>query len=26
VRLSDPGEVDDLMTADEYEDLLAEEE
>jgi glycine cleavage system H protein len=26
VRLSDPGEVDDLMTAEEYEDLLAEEE
>ena len=26
VRLSDSGEVDDLMTAEEYEDLLAEEE
>jgi len=26
VRLSDPGEVDDLMTAEEYEDMLAEEE
>ena len=26
VRLSDPGEVDDLMTSEEYEDLLAEEE
>jgi glycine cleavage system H protein len=26
VRLSDPGEVDDLMTAEEYEDLLAEDE
>jgi len=26
VRLSDPGEIDDLMTAEEYEGLLAEEE
>jgi glycine cleavage system H protein len=26
VRLSDPGELDDLMTAEEYEELLAEEE
>jgi glycine cleavage system H protein len=26
VRLSDAGEVDDLMSVDEYEDLLAEEE
>ena len=26
VRLSDPAEIDDLMTADEYDDLLAEEE
>jgi glycine cleavage system H protein len=26
VRLSDTGEVDDLMSAEEYEDLLAEEE
>jgi glycine cleavage system H protein len=26
VRLSDPGEIDDLMTAEEYEELLAEEE
>jgi glycine cleavage system H protein len=26
VRLSDPGELDDLMTAEEYEEFLAEEE
>ncbi|OFV82877.1 MAG: glycine cleavage system protein H [Acidobacteria bacterium RBG_16_64_8] len=26
VRLSDPGEVDDLMTAEDYEEMLAEEE
>jgi len=26
VRLSDPGEVDDLMTAEEYDEFLAEEE
>jgi glycine cleavage system H protein len=26
VRISDPGELDDLMTAEEYEELLAEEE
>jgi glycine cleavage system H protein len=26
VRLNDPAEVDDLMTAEEYDDLLAEEE
>jgi glycine cleavage system H protein len=26
VRLTDPAEVDDLMTAEEYDDLLAEEE
>jgi glycine cleavage system H protein len=26
VQLSDPGEVDDLMSADEYEQMLAEEE
>lgn len=26
VRLGDPGEVDDLMTAEEYEEMLAEED
>jgi glycine cleavage system H protein len=26
VQLGDPGEQDDLMTADEYEQMLAEEE
>jgi glycine cleavage system H protein len=26
VKLSDPSEVDDLMTADEYEELISEEE
>jgi glycine cleavage system H protein len=26
VKISDPGEVDDLMTAEEYEELLAAEE
>jgi glycine cleavage system H protein len=26
VRLNDPAEIDDLMTAEEYDDLLAEEE
>lgn len=26
VKLTDPGEVDDLMSADEYEEMLAEEE
>ncbi|HEY5528667.1 MAG TPA: glycine cleavage system protein GcvH [Thermoleophilia bacterium] len=26
VRLSEPGEVDDLMTAEEYDEFLAEEE
>lgn len=26
VRLSNPAEIDDLMTAEEYDDLLAEEE
>jgi glycine cleavage system H protein len=26
VKLSDPSEADDLMTADEYEELISEEE